>query len=177
MPVDTRDLIAKAAVSLLMDKKVKKLTVKDIVESCNITRQTFYYHFADIPDLLEWMLDRESENFMRETLAQGDAEGGLRYLILLYLQARPLLTQGMKSNYGDEVERILREKLFELAEKISDIQGLYAHCSRQDRRLILRYHCMAIMGTLQNWTEEDTKNLDHNVHLLYLLLTGGISAN
>ena len=44
--------IAEAASNLLFEKKVKKLTVKDIVEECHITRQAFYYHFEDIPDLI-----------------------------------------------------------------------------------------------------------------------------
>lgn len=45
--------MAEAVKRLLMQKKVKKLTVKDIVDECSITRQTFYYHFEDIPDLLK----------------------------------------------------------------------------------------------------------------------------
>lgn len=44
MAVDTKELIAEAVKRLLMQKKVKKLTVKDIVDECSITRQTFYYH-------------------------------------------------------------------------------------------------------------------------------------
>ena len=49
MPLDMKDNIAEAARRLLMENNVKKLTVKDIVEECQITRQTFYYHFRDIP--------------------------------------------------------------------------------------------------------------------------------
>ena len=51
MAVDTKELIAEAVKRLLMQKKVKKLTVKDIVDECSITRQTFYYHFEEIPRL------------------------------------------------------------------------------------------------------------------------------
>ena len=51
MPTDMKETIAEAAKRLLMEKHVKKLTVKDIVEECQITRQAFYYHFEDIPDL------------------------------------------------------------------------------------------------------------------------------
>ena len=54
MAIDMKRVIAEAAMTLLVDKKVKKLTVKDIVEECHITRQSFYYHFEDIPNLLQW---------------------------------------------------------------------------------------------------------------------------
>ena len=56
MPADMKDTIAQAAKSLLMEKGVRKLTVKDIVEECSITRQAFYYHFEDIPALLSAIL-------------------------------------------------------------------------------------------------------------------------
>ena len=57
-----------------MDKKVKKLTVKDIVEECHITRQAFYYHFEDIPDMLKWMLERGAQA-MREAGFGKDGRG------------------------------------------------------------------------------------------------------
>jgi len=62
--VDTKELIAEAVKRLLMQKKVKKLTVKDIVDECSITRQTFYYHFEDIPDLLKWVLERGTDKMV-----------------------------------------------------------------------------------------------------------------
>ena len=64
MAVDTKELIAEAVKRLLMQKKVKKLTVKDIVDECSITRQTFYYHFEDIPDLLKWVLERGTDKMV-----------------------------------------------------------------------------------------------------------------
>ena len=51
MQVDVKDSIAQAAKNLVIEKGVKKLTVKDIVDECHITRQAFYYHFEDIPAL------------------------------------------------------------------------------------------------------------------------------
>ena len=65
MAVDMKEIIAEAAGRLIRERKVKKLTVKDIVEECNITRQTFYYHFEDIPDLLRWVLKKGAEHVMK----------------------------------------------------------------------------------------------------------------
>ena len=59
---------------LLMEKGVKKLTVKDIVEECRITRQAFYYHFEDIPELFRWMLEQQTDRMLREVLSQKTAE-------------------------------------------------------------------------------------------------------
>ena len=53
--MDMKEIIAEAARKLILEKKVKKLTVKDIVEECQITRQAFYYHFEGIPDNKEFL--------------------------------------------------------------------------------------------------------------------------
>ena len=55
---------------LVEQKSVKKITVRDIVEACGITRNTFYYYFHDIYEVLEYALaagferiGQESESF------------------------------------------------------------------------------------------------------------------
>ena len=40
--------------NLLAKRPLDKITVTDITEDCGINRMTFYYHFKDIYDLVEW---------------------------------------------------------------------------------------------------------------------------
>lgn len=56
MPSDTKQAIAAAFAQLSQKKPVDKITVKDLVEHCGISRQTFYYHFQDILDVMEWSI-------------------------------------------------------------------------------------------------------------------------
>ena len=49
----TKEAIVNAFWELLEEKPYNKITVKDIVDRCQINRNTFYYHFHDIPELLE----------------------------------------------------------------------------------------------------------------------------
>lgn len=83
MAIDMKKTIAEAASNLLFEKKVKKLTVKDIVEECHITRQAFYYHFEDIPDLIHWVLYQETEVVLEECIAQQDLEKGFAIFLRL----------------------------------------------------------------------------------------------
>ena len=48
MPVNVKPLIADAFIKLSKEKNIDKITVKDIVDECGISRQSFYYHFQDI---------------------------------------------------------------------------------------------------------------------------------
>ncbi len=54
-----------AAMKKCMERMpVEKVTVKEIVEECGTTRQTFYRHFLDKYDLINWYFDKIlSESF------------------------------------------------------------------------------------------------------------------
>ena len=45
---------------LLGQKPLAKITISDITEDCGINRMTFYYHFKDIFDLIEWACEDEA---------------------------------------------------------------------------------------------------------------------
>ena len=55
----TKEIIIKTLFELLNEKPLAKITVKDIVERCGVNRNTFYYHFRDISDVVEYALLRE----------------------------------------------------------------------------------------------------------------------
>lgn len=46
---------------LLEEKPYNKITVKDIVDRYRMNRNTFYYHFHDIPDLLETAVKNDAD--------------------------------------------------------------------------------------------------------------------
>lgn len=56
---DTKRKLALALKELLQEKPLKKITIQDIVERSHLTRQSFYYHFQDIYDVLELICQYE----------------------------------------------------------------------------------------------------------------------
>ena len=50
----TKRTLSETLKKILQEKSLDKVTVVDIVEASAINRQTFYYHFKDIYDLVEW---------------------------------------------------------------------------------------------------------------------------
>ena len=57
--VRTKTKIADAFKELMNSKPFEKITVSDITEKCHIHRQTFYYHFQDRYELLDWIIFNE----------------------------------------------------------------------------------------------------------------------
>lgn len=50
----TKRMMEASLKKLLLQKPLPKITINDITDDCGISRMTFYYHFKDIYDLVEW---------------------------------------------------------------------------------------------------------------------------
>lgn len=62
----TERAIMQAFLDLLETKSMDKITVKDIIEKVGINRNTFYYHYEDIYDLIDSVFQHEVENVVSE---------------------------------------------------------------------------------------------------------------
>ena len=51
----TKWKLAEALKKLMKEKSLHKITIQDIVEENGLTRQSFYYHFHDICEIIEWI--------------------------------------------------------------------------------------------------------------------------
>ena len=69
----TSKAIKASFLKLLNEKPLNKISVKDIVEDCGINRNSFYYHFQDIPALLEEMIREKAAEIIKSIIEKGDA--------------------------------------------------------------------------------------------------------
>ncbi|MBR6939603.1 MAG: TetR/AcrR family transcriptional regulator C-terminal domain-containing protein [Clostridia bacterium] len=75
MSTNTKNLIFRTFVEILGEKPFDKITVRDIVERANVNRNTFYYYYSDIYELLEEMFTREFTEMVAEH------RNGFRWLV------------------------------------------------------------------------------------------------
>ena len=64
MASSTKEALANALRQMMAIKPIAKITVKDLVELCGVNRQTFYYHFDDVYDLLEWVFEQDANRVL-----------------------------------------------------------------------------------------------------------------
>ncbi len=57
--LQTKMQLSKALKERMLSKGLDKVKISDLIQDCEITRSTFYYHFGDIPALLEWTIELE----------------------------------------------------------------------------------------------------------------------
>ena len=109
----TRKLIMDAFIDLSGKKEFKDITVKDITTEAMINRATFYYHFEDIYDLLETVLEEvllinlKSKNYEQDEWN----ETTITSLFLAVTDFQQALSNRCHRGYEDVIARIIREQL------------------------------------------------------------------
>ncbi|MCR5795511.1 MAG: TetR family transcriptional regulator, partial [Solobacterium sp.] len=55
MTESTKQALAESLKKVLQEKPLDKITIADLTNDCGLNRQTFYYHYHDIYDLIEYI--------------------------------------------------------------------------------------------------------------------------
>lgn len=58
--------IKETFLELLNQRPLNDITVKDIVEACGINRNSFYYHFEDLPSLVDEMIGEQVNHLIQK---------------------------------------------------------------------------------------------------------------
>lgn len=90
---------------LLNQNPLDKITVKDIVSACGISRNTFYYHYQDIYDLLRATFAAVVDRVLQENVTTW--QESLRSCTSFALENRRAVYHVYRSAYREDLERSL----------------------------------------------------------------------
>ena len=104
---------------LITTKPINKITIKDITDTCGLNRQTFYYHFKDIYDLLEWSF-REEFHFIDNYLQDPNQSWDEIFTgAVMYISQNKYICQCIVSGVGrDQLILSLHNTIYEIIRKI-----------------------------------------------------------
>lgn len=150
----TRETIIKVFTELLDEKPIKSITVKDIVGRCNINRNTFYYHFQDIPSLVQGMLEEKMDQLVDNHYHSGQPIECIRPLIQYGLKNKRAVLHVYRYiprevflSYLDRLALRLTQEYFSTAtEGVSVPEENVA-------ALVLFYKC-SMVGLLLDWLDK-----------------------
>lgn len=149
----TRREIKTKFMELLSEKNFDKITVKELVDACGISRNTFYYHYHDIFEVME-------DIFQCEIMKVVEAEkryGSLKEAFLLATKfaqdnrkAMLHLHQSTKRTFFDDYlvrvsDKIIKEYIYQQAEGLE--------VDENDINLLTVFYKYGLLGILKEWIE------------------------
>ena len=153
MSVNAKQLIKDTFISLLEDRPLAQITVKDIVASAGINRNTFYYHFADLPELIESIVMDEADRLASYYHDIDSLESCLNIAIEFALANRRLALHLFNSNNRDIFEQYFLKISEDVIRKyFNDLFGEFNIADRDKEILITYYKCL-LFGLIVNWMQ------------------------
>ena len=142
---------------LLLQKPLNKITINDITEDCGVNRMTFYYHFKDIYDLVDWILAEDAakalenrRNFETWTDAFLD--------ILRQVQENKVLVMNVyRSVSREQVEQYLYKQLDPMLRDFIERKAAEISVQDADKQFIVDFYKYALVGMVLEWIRKDMK--------------------
>lgn len=166
----TRKAIMASFIKLLNEKPLSKITVKEIVDDCGINRNSFYYHFQDIPSLVVEMLQEEADRLIQGNGKNESFEECLMEAIEFASNNRQavlnLYNSGNREAYQHYLNRIVRHIVREYLEKVTE--GIPV--KPEDFELMVDFYKNIFVGIIIDWMNDGMRHdiMKPASRLLYL---------
>ncbi len=169
---NTKKMLANTLISLMKKKSLSKISISEIVKICQINRKTFYYHFADIYELLEWHLEQEIDPLIDTTnlLNPLDDFDKIFKISSDFLENNTYLYNCADDLYGcDILMKFLNKKLYPISiQTISQLEHRHQKKLDSDYKCFLAEMMIKVASLFILDTIKHKNNFDQDRISLYL---------
>ena len=171
---DTKMIIADGFRIQMQKKPFEKITVQDITDQCGLNRQTFYYHFQDKYELLNWVFYNEIIDPFTMDITIDNWSDKLLALLEKMKEDPKFYTNAFKTPHGEEFRKFLLNAVKGILCDVIDMIAGGQPVDPDDKLFIAEFMAYGITGTISKWvmsgmkrspksTTEFIKNLVDNI--------------
>lgn len=172
----TKTAIVETFQQVLEETPINKITVKTIVERCGINRNTFYYYFDGIPDLLECHMT-ELVDQLFASFEQPNPVMEMQQLVNYFAQNKKSVLHVYRYLPREEFLAFLDKLSVYVVQKslVRVTEGV--SISEEDMTILTRYYKSSLVGVLLDWLEAGMSyDMSAMVTRIYELMNGSTRA-
>ena len=143
--------------NLLLQKPLNKITINDITEDCGISRMTFYYHFKDIYDLVEWSCMEDAARALEGKKTYDTWQEGFLNIFRAVQANKPFVMNVYRSVSRERVEQYLKPLIHNLVLGVIEEKSAEMAVSEADKSFIAYFYEYAFIGIMLDWISENMK--------------------
>ncbi len=149
--------------NLLLKKPLDKITINDITEDCGINRMTFYYHFKDIYDLIEWCCVEDARKALEGKKTYDTWQQGFLQIFEAVLDNKPFILNVYHSVSREQVEIYLYKLTYDLLIGVVEEKSAGMNVREEDKKFIADFYKYAFVGLMLDWVRHDMKGDPHKI--------------
>lgn len=144
----TKAKLADSLKDLMKKTPFRKITIQNVTDHCGLNRQTFYYHFKDMYDLLRWIYQNE---IFRDFGLDRNWKSTLLTTLKYAKKNKIFLRNTVRSLRKESIERFLYPFVFKWSSRIFDeaCSGLYIR--QEDRNFLVKFFSHAFLDAILIW--------------------------
>ena len=152
----TKHALAAALKELMAQKPIDKISIHDLTERCGIRRQTFYYHFEDVYDLLRWMFQEKAVALLKQHEGTLLWQEWLLQLFHYIEDNRAVCLCALKSVGREHLKRFFHTDIFAIIHRAveqigTDVGATQAGVTSDDIALMTHIYVVASAGVIESW--------------------------
>lgn len=172
----TKRALENSLKQLLTQKPLNKITIQDITDNCGISRMTFYYHFRDIYDLVQWVCQEDARQALESKNIYDTWQEGLSGIFRMVAQNKSFVLNVYRSVHQEQVENYLRPQIDDLVIGIIRQAPGSREVTEENQTFIARAYSCVIVGMMMDWIKQDMHTEPEElVRRLSILLSGTIT--
>ena len=153
----TKKALAESLKNLLLQKPLNKITISDIADDCGINRMTFYYHFKDIYDLVEWTCAEEAAQAMEGKKTYDTWQEGFLNIFSAVQSNKPLIMNVYRCVSRERIEQYLNPLICSLILGVVEEKSAKMPVSEADKRFIANFYEYAFIGVMLEWIDNNMR--------------------
>lgn len=170
----TKRALASSLKKMMEKKPLSKITVTDLARECGINRHTFYYHFKDIYDLVQWIFVSETEYALEKTKAEESWEQGMKWLFDYALDNKKFIMGTFRSTSKEHLTKFLIQQIFILIRDVVEKESQEIHISEEKKKFVADFYTHGLGGIVLGWIEDDMRqDPDEIIAMIYTLIQSG----
>ncbi len=154
--------LADALKKLMSQKSLDKITIHELTESCGMRRQSFYYHFEDIYDLLRWMFEDEAVVLLQQHEGEQLWQEGLLQLFQYLQDNKAVCLCALKSVGRIHVKRFFEGEVYAIihntVEQVAASISVSANTADVNIEMATDFYVFALTGILESWLLGEISN-------------------
>lgn len=143
---------------LLSKKPLNKITINEITNDCGINRMTFYYHFKDIYDLVEWSCTEDARKALEGKKTYETWDQGFLQIFEEVLENKPFIMNVYHCISREQVEKYLYEVTYQLLINVVKEKSKGLKVREDDLRFIADFYKYGFVGLVLEWIKNDMKD-------------------
>ncbi len=153
----TKRALEQSLKNLLLKKPLTKITINDIADDCGMNRMTFYYHFKDIYDLVEWSCLEDAKKALEEKKTHDTWQEGFLNIFEAVLANKPFIMNVYHCVDREQVEKYLKPLTDNLILGVINEQAGSFTVREEDKEFIARVYSYIFIGIMLDWIKEDMR--------------------